>query len=224
MRILLVEDEEPLIKYLTKILQTKGYTIDVCSNGRIALEVIELHHHVLDLIILDITLPELSGLDICKRIREENITIPVIMLTAKGTKKDIVQALEDGADDYLPKPFAVEELLARIKAVLRRPPQTYLNHIDIQDLSIWPEKRKVYRDDKEISLTAKEFELLYYLASNSDRVINRETLLEKVWDMNFDTFSNVVDVHIKNLRRKLHFASQQNIIESVRGVGFRIRK
>jgi DNA-binding response OmpR family regulator len=223
MKILLVEDEEHLVKYLKKALENKKYIVEAITNGSDALQYIELNHENLDLIILDISLPKLSGLAICRRIRSENITTPVLMLTARTTIQDKILGLDSGADDYLPKPFSVGELLARIRALLRRPKQTIATKLTIGDIQLWIQKRKVYKNDQEVKLTLKEYEILETLMLHPNEVINRESLIDKVWDMNFNSFSNVIDVHIKNLRKKLEMPGEGGAIETIRGIGYRLK-
>ena len=222
MKILLVEDEGNLVKYLKKALEQAKYTVETVQDGLDALEYIELNYESIDLIILDIALPRLSGLAICKKVRSEDITTPILMLTAKTTLNDKITGLDSGADDYIPKPFSVKELLARTRALLRRPKQTINQKIEIGDLKLLIQRRKVFRNDQEVKLTLKEYEILEYLMLHPNEVINRELLVDKVWDMNFASFSNVIDVHMKNLRKKLHVPSEGGLIETVRGIGYRL--
>ena len=222
MKLLLVEDEENLVKYLSKILEGHKYQVVTILSGQEALNYIELEHQSLDLILLDLMLPDISGLEICKQIREEGIMTPVLMLTAKGSVDDKVTGLEIGADDYLTKPFDVKELLARIHALLRRPPQSISTKIKIGDITILPEKRKVYWLDEEVKLTLREYELLEFLATHPNQIINREQIIDKVWDTNYNAFSNVIDVHMKNVRKKLKIAEDNPLIETIRGIGYRM--
>ena len=167
-------------------------------------------------------LPDMNGLEICQKIRKKDIMTPILILTAKGSVDDKVIGLESGADDYLTKPFSVKELLARIHALLRRPQRTVSNKITIGDIDVWPQKRKVYRNNSEIKLTLREYELLEFLATHPNEVINREQIIDKIWDRNYNGFSNVIDVHMKNLRKKLDLSENYQIIETIRGVGYRI--
>ena len=222
MKLLLVDDEEYFVKYLTKILEDHKYSVTAITNGHEALNYIELEHQSIDLILLDLMLPGLDGVEICQRIRDEDIMTPVLMLTAKGNVDDKVTGLEIGADDYLTKPFDVKELLARIHALLRRPQQAIMHKIILGDIVIIPEKRKVYLLEEEIKLTLREYELLEYLATHRNQILNREQIIDKVWDTNYNAFSNVIDVHMKNLRKKLHLAEDNPLIETIRGIGYRV--
>lgn len=222
MKILLVEDEEVLAHNLKKILESKGYIVDCISNGIEALRFIEENAHLIDLILLDISLPGMSGITICQRIRKQSITVPVLILTARGTIRDKVLGLDYGADDYLAKPFSVTELLARIRALLRRPKHITSKKIKIGDIEIWMDNRKVYKHGEEVSLTLKEYELLQFLATHPNQVIDREQIVDKVWDMNFNSFSNVIDVHVANVRKKLQTHDSKMRIETVRGIGYRL--
>lgn len=223
MKILLVEDEEILANNLKKILESKGYVVDTVGNGIDALRIIEENNHLIDLILLDISLPGMSGLTICQRVRKQNITVPILILTARGTIKEKVVGLDYGADDYLAKPFSVTELLARIRALLRRPKNIISKKIKIGNVEIWMDNRKVYKNGKEIPLTLKEYELLQFLATHPNQVIDREQIVDKVWDMNFNSFSNVIDVHVANVRRKLQSPDSKIVIETVRGIGYRLQ-
>lgn len=222
MKILIVEDERTLVKYLKRILEKKGFTVLECYDGNDALQFIEMNYQALDLIILDIALPGLSGDVICKKIRKEHITTPIIILTARDAVTDKIMGLNYGADDYVSKPFSANELVARIRALLRRPKNMISDVIHAGNVTIWTQKQKVFKNRKEIKLTLKEYQLLRYFVTNPDRVIEREELLEKLWDINYNSFSNVVDAQIKNLRKKLRLTQKPCILETVRGVGFRI--
>lgn len=160
----------------------------------------------------------------CKDVRAQNIILPIIILTARDAVEDKVLALDSGADDYLVKPFVFKELLARIKALLRRPEQILPVELKVHDLSLNTTTRKVYRKDKEIPLTLKEFGLLEYLMRHPNQVLTREQILDHLWDFAFDSFSNVVDVHIKNLRKKVDGENNDKILETIRGVGYRIKE
>ncbi|MDP3963816.1 MAG: two-component system response regulator RppA [bacterium] len=224
MKILLVEDEEKLAKSLQRGLEQDGYTVDCVFDGETAQKRIELHHEDYDLVILDLMLPKRNGLDICRSIRSQNITIPVLILTARDGLEDRVGGLECGADDYLIKPFSFDELSARIRALLRRPREALPAQLLVRNVLLNPATRKVLKNGKEIPLTLKEFELLEYLMRNKNRAVSREQLFSHVWDFATDSFSNVVDVHIKNLRKKLAENAHEKFIETVRGVGYRIEE
>jgi len=184
---------------------------------------VELNHEAFDIIILDIMLPIKNGIEICQELRKQSIFIPIIMLTAKIELKDKINGLDAGADDYLLKPFSFDELVARIRALLRRPKTSLPMEIRIGQLSLQPSKRKVFYEQEEIPLTLKEFNLLEYFMRHPNQVLNREQILDKLWDLNYDSFSNVVDVHIKNLRKKLEDVSGKLLLETVRGVGYRLK-
>ncbi len=223
MRVLVVEDEEKLAKTLKKDLEKEGFAVDYIMDGESGQRRIETSHKDYDLVILDLMLPKKNGFEVCRDVRASNIVLPIIILTAKDAVEDKVLALNSGADDYLVKPFAFEELLARIRALLRRPEQTLPAELKIKDLSLNMSTRKVYRKDKEIPLTLKEFGLLEYLMRHPNQVLTREQILDHLWDFAFDSFSNVVDVHIKNLRKKIDGDSSEKILETIRGVGYRLK-
>ncbi len=222
MKILLVEDEQKLAQALTKGLSLEGYTVDTIADGKKALTRISLHRSDYDLIILDLMLPSMDGHEICKQAREMNITIPILVLTARNETDTKVQLLLSGADDYLVKPFSFAELVARIRALLRRPNESLPENLTFADLELNPAQRRVLRDGKEIPLTLKEFGLLEYFMRHPNQVVNREDLLNHLWDFNYAGFSNVVDVHVKNLRRKLGEGHSRDILETVRGIGYRL--
>ncbi len=223
MKILLVEDEAKLSKAVAKALKNFGYTVDVIDDGKVAYERIRLYHADYDLVILDLMLPSIEGHIICRRIRENNIDIPILVLSAKVDVSSKVDLLRRGADDYLAKPFSLDELEARIKTLLRRPKTTISETLRVGDLELNLTERTVYRSDERVNLTLKEFALLEYFMRNKDRVISRDELLSHVWDFNYTSFfSNSVDVHIKNLRKKIKDDNSQRLIETVRGVGYRL--
>ena len=223
MRILIVEDEEKLATDLKKSLEKEGFAVDYVLDGEAGQRRIETSHKDYDLVVLDLMLPKKNGFEVCKEVRTINIVLPIIILTARDAIEDKVLALDSGADDYLVKPFAFEELLARIRALLRRPEQTLPEELKIKDLSLNTVTRKVFRKDRELPLTLKEFGLLEYLMRHPDQVLTREQILDHLWDFAFDSFSNVVDVHIKNLRKKIDGESNEKILETIRGVGYRIK-
>jgi len=221
MKILLVEDEQKLAEALSKGLTLEGYTVDAISDGKKALTRISLHRNDYDLIILDLMLPSMDGLEIAKQVREMNITIPILVLTARAETDTKVELLLSGADDYLVKPFSFAELNARIRALLRRPAESLPETLSFADIELDPAKRRVTRDGKEVPLTLKEFGLLEYFMRHPNQVVNREDLLNHLWDFNYVGFSNVVDVHVKNLRRKLDEGGG-SILQTVRGIGYRL--
>jgi DNA-binding response OmpR family regulator len=223
MKILIVEDEEKLAEALSRGLMAHGYAVDTIGDGKKAQTRIVMHRDDYDLVILDLMLPSMDGLEICKSIRDENIVIPVLILTARNETENKVNLLLSGADDYMVKPFSFAELLARVKALLRRPSELIPEILEVHGIEMNVVKRRVYRDGKEIPLTLKEFGLLEYFMRHPDQVVNREDLLAHLWDFNYASFSNVVDVHIKNLRRKLGDSGAPDALETIRGVGYRLR-
>lgn len=217
MRILLVEDEKNVAAFIKKGLEEEFYTVDVAENGADGLLIANSNGY--DLMVLDIMLPEMNGIELCKRLREKGIKTPILMLTAIDSLSSKVEGLESGADDYLTKPFAFSELLARIKALLRRASDS-VSELVLEDLRVDLLSRRVFRGDKEIILTPKEFSLLEYLLRNKGRIISRNQILENIWGYNFDPNSNVVDVHIKFLREKTESGFSRKLIHTVRGAGY----
>jgi DNA-binding response OmpR family regulator len=222
MRVLIVEDEESLARRIQKILQNEKYTADIALDGDEGLEQALVEPY--DLLILDVMLPGISGFDILKELRDEGITVPVLMLTAKTRVEDKVTGLDLGADDYLTKPFAVPELLARVRSLLRRKSDAKSTLISISNLQIDTASHIVRRDGKDLNLTSKEFAILEFLLYNQNHVVSRMSIAEHIWGDNLDLFTmtNFVDVHIKNLRKKISDA--KNIIKTVRGVGYMLKE
>ena len=223
MRILVVEDEEKLAQSLKTGLEKNGYAVDVLTNGGEAFKRISLNHIDYDLIILDLMLPDMDGFSITKTLRARNITTPIIILTARNETDIKVELLLSGADDYIVKPFSFEELLARITTVFRRPQNVLPTILSVHDVELNSTTLKVNKAGKEVPLTLKEFMLLEHFMRNPDKVISREELLSHLWDFNYSSFSNVVDVHVKNLRKKLDWGTAQGILETVRGIGYRLK-
>ena len=217
MRILLVEDERNVAAFIKKGLEEEFYSVDVAEDGSEGLLMGTSSDY--DLIILDVMLPGMNGIEICKKIRERDRRVPILMLTAVDSVESKVQGLESGADDYLTKPFEFSELLARIKALLRRAPDI-VNELTIDNLRIDLLSRRVFRGGREITLTPKEFSLLEYLLRNNGRVLSRTQIIENVWGYNFDPGSNVVDVHIKFLREKIDSDTEKKLIHTIRGAGY----
>lgn len=217
MRILLIEDERNVAAFIKKGLEEEFYSVDIAEDGSDGLLMARSNEY--DLIILDIMLPGMNGIEVCKKIRERDRRVPILMLTAVDSVKSKVQGLESGADDYLTKPFAFSELLARIKALLRRVSDT-ISELSIDNLKMELLSRRVYRGDREIALTPKEFSLLEYLLRNRGRVLSRTQIIENIWGYNFDPGSNVVDVHIKFLREKIDSGWEKKLIHTVRGSGY----
>ncbi|KKT28626.1 MAG: Two component transcriptional regulator, winged helix family [Candidatus Yanofskybacteria bacterium GW2011_GWA1_44_21] len=223
MRILIVEDEEKLAETLKRGLEKEGYAVDYLMDGEAGQRRIETNYKDYDLIILDLMLPKRNGFEVCKNVRQADIVTPILILTARDAVEDKVYALDEGADDYLVKPFSFQELLARIRALLRRPEQVLPVELNIKDLNLNSSTRRVTRLNREIPLTLKEFGLLEYLMRHPNQVLTREQILDHLWDFAFDSFSNVVDVHIKNLRKKVDGEYNEKLLETIRGVGYRIK-
>ena len=223
MRIILVEDEIKLARLLSHGLIQKGYAVDVVNDGVKALNRILLNHIDYDLIILDLSLPGMDGTSINKTVREKNIPVPILILTARDEVKSKIDLLLSGADDYIVKPFSFDELVARIQTLLRRPTEMIPVILKVQDIELNAAEHKVYKSSNLIPLTLKEFVLLEYFMRNPNKVINREELLSHLWDFNYTSFSNVVDVHIKNLRKKLDNVGEKNLLETIRGKGYRLK-
>ena len=222
MKILVIEDEIQVVEFIKKGLIESGYDIEVAYDGQIGEKL--AFKEDLDLIILDVILPVINGYDLCKRLREKGLQIPVLMLTALGTTEDKVSGFDSGADDYLVKPFEFAELLARIKALTKRATGLIQTSriIKIADLILDLNKKSAARRDKNIELTGKEFELLEFLMKNRGRVISRAEIAEKVWDITFDTGTNVVDVYISILRKKIDRDFEQKLIHTKVGLGYYI--
>jgi DNA-binding response OmpR family regulator len=217
----MVEDQENIVKLVKDGLETEGYTVDYVLDGEAGQNRIEMNHDDYDLIILDIMLPKKTGIEVCQAIREKKISTPVLMLTARDGVNDIVSGLNVGADDYLIKPFSFEILTARIKALLRRPKPVLPVEIRVKDMVLNTTEKKVYRNNKEVKLTLKEFSMLEYLMRHPNQVMNREQITSNLWDFAFDSFSNVVDVHVTNLRKKIGDKNGR-LLETVRGIGYRL--
>jgi two-component system copper resistance phosphate regulon response regulator CusR len=217
-RILLVEDETPAAKMLAKGLREDTYAVDVAMDGEKALELAGLTDY--DLIILDVMLPRKDGFEVCRELRAAGYTAPILMLTARDAVEDRVAGLDTGADDYLVKPFDFEELLARVRALLRRKEALYPQVIAIADLSINTRSRRASRCGKDIDLTAKEYALLEYMARRADEVVGRAEIADHVWDENFDPFSKVIEVFIQRLRRKIDSGQSVKLIHTRRGEGY----
>jgi len=223
MHILIVEDEERLAKALKKGLEMKGYAVDWLADSEKALSRILLYRNEYDLVILDLMLPGIDGATITASVRAENVTVPIIILTARNETEHKVDLLNRGADDYVVKPFSFEELLSRINAVLRRPTSAKPVTLKVGPLQMDMATRTVKKQDEEIPLTLKEFSLLECFMRQPNEVLSREKLFDHVWDFNSLSWSNVLDVHMKNLRKKLgtHENGDQ-LFETVRGVGYRL--
>lgn len=221
MRILLVEDEPKVSALVKRGLTAERYAVDVSGDGREGLEYTEAYPY--DLILLDLMLPSLSGVEVLHRIRRTNQFVPILVLTARDSIDDKVKLFEQGADDYLTKPFAFAELLVRVKALLRRGPVNRSSTLRIGDLELDRLTQQVKRRGKRIELTAKEYALLEYLMQNPDRVLSRNMIIEHVWDQSFDGITNIVDVYVRHLRSKIDEESDHKMIRTVRGTGYMIR-
>ncbi len=222
MRLLVVEDEKTLADLIKEGLEEEGFSVDVAYDGQEGLFMAQ--NEPFDLVVLDIMLPEIDGIEILKSMRNNKITTPVLMLTAKSDVEDKVSALNIGADDYLTKPFSFEELLARIKAVLRRNFKEASNIIRIADLKLDLSTREVERAGKKIDLTAREYALLEYLALNKNRLLTRTDITEHIYNYEFDFDSNVVDVTVTRLRKKIDKDFKKKLIHTVRGAGYMIKE
>jgi len=223
MRILIIEDEDSLARLLKKGLESEGYAVDRFSDGESGQKQIELCHKDYDLIILDLMLPKKSGFEVCKNIRQADINTPVLILTARSETDNKVTLLDSGADDYMIKPFAFSELLARIRALTRRPESVLHTELTVSDLVLNLNTKKLYRSGKEIDLTLKEFRLLEYFMRRPNIVIERVNITDNIWDFDHDSFSNKLDVYINRLREKMDKGRKQHLIETVRGTGYKLR-
>ena len=218
MRILLVEDDTSVAGFITKGLQEEHYAIDSTMDGEEGFLMAGTIPY--DLLILDVMVPKMTGFTICRRLRDKGCTTPILLLTARDAVDDRVTGLDTGADDYLTKPFAFPELLARIRALLRRGGAQAVTRLTAADLELDPVSHRVWRAGQEIILTNKEYALLEYLLRNTDRVLTRTSIIEHVWDIQYDSMTNIVDVHIRSLRAKLDRDHSPQLIHTVRGVGY----
>ena len=220
-KILLVEDDERIVAFLKRGLTAEGFVVDVAANGEVALAL--CHDHDYPLVILDVMLPIVDGIEVCKALRRQSKQSLVLMLTAKDSVQDKIEGLHSGADDYLTKPFAFDELLARIAALLRRGPyQETSRLLSVGDLVLDSATRSAQRGGRQIELTAKEFVLLQFLMENAGTVLSRSRILSNVWEHNSETYTNVVDVYVRYLRRKVDQDGEKPLIRTVRGAGYMI--
>ncbi len=222
MKVLVVEDDRKVAGFIELGLKEEGYVVDVASDGEEAS--LMAHVYQYDVILLDVMLPKKNGFQVAMELRREGRSTPILMLTSRDAVEDVVRGLDAGADDYLSKPFQFEELLARMRALSRRGGAERMEVLRFGGIAMDRLRHAATVGDKPIDLTAKEFQLLEYFLLHPEEVVRRTILLEKVWDMHFDPESNVVDVHIGNLRRKLKAMTGAEGIETVRGVGFALRK
>jgi heavy metal response regulator len=218
MRILLVEDDRKVASFIRKGLEEEGYAVDVAADGETGLQMGLDRLH--DLIVLDVMLPAKPGFQVTRELRQGKVATPVLMLTSRDTIEDKVQGLDAGADDYLTKPFAFAELLARVRALLRRGVDARAPKLQVADLILDPATRSVTRGGQPITLTNREFALLEYLMSNAGRVLSRTMIADHVWDYNFDSGTNVIDVYVNYLRKKIDAEKEPKLLHTVRGVGY----
>lgn len=222
MNILVVEDEPKIAAFITKGLKNEGYLVDVATDGEEGVYLGQTNDY--DLVILDLMLPKLSGLHVCQELRADGKSMPVLMLTARDAIGDRVEGLDSGADDYLTKPFAFDELVARVRALLRRSGPARPPLLQTGDLTLDPVSHDVRRAGRSIELTPLEYRLLHYLMVNVGRVLPRTLIEEHVWGSGFDSFANVVDVYISKVRKKVDRGSDKRLIRTVRGVGYTLKE
>lgn len=218
MRLLVIEDEQKVANFIKQGLEEEGYAVDHAADGASGLQMaLEALH---DVIVLDVMLPKLDGLSVLHQLRQENVTTPVLLLTVRATIEDKVLGLDAGADDYLTKPFAFEEFVARVRALLRRRAETAPPILQVADLALDPARRVVSRGDQKIELTPREFALLDYFMRNPGRVLTRTMIANRVWDYTFDATTNVIDVYVNYLRKKIDTGHDTRLLHTVRGVGY----
>ena len=220
MRVLVVEDEARLAELLQRGLAEEGHGVDVAASAEDALDWVAVAAY--DAIVLDVLLPGIDGLELCRRLRRQRVPTPILLLTARDAVADRVAGLDAGADDYLVKPFAFAELAARLRALARRPPEMLAPLLAAGDVRLDPASRRVWRGDVEIPLPNKEFRILEYLMRHPNRVLTRDMIAEHVWDYDFPNLTNVIDVHIRQLRNKLDDPYPGGLIDTVRGAGYRL--
>lgn len=218
MKILLVEDDTKIATFLKRGLQEEGYVVDCSYDGEEALYLIE--EYTYDVILLDVMIPKYSGIEVCKKIRDKNISTPIIMLSAKSSIEDKVLGLNEGANDYVTKPFSFDELLARIRVQVRLQ-TTQSNQIIIEDLILDLEKKSVHRGEREIGLTKKEFILLEYLMRNQGKIVTEDMINEALWDMDSQTLSNIISVYMYRLRNKIDKNENTKLMQTIRGMGYK---
>jgi len=221
MRILVIEDERQLADIIKRGLEEEGYAVDTAYSGEEGEYLAEDFSY--DLIVLDIILPKKDGIEVCLTLRQREVKTPILMLTCKGSVGDKVKGLDSGADDYLVKPFAFEELAARVRTLLRRESNLISSKLEVGDLVMDTSTRQVWRGQRYIELTGKEYAILEYLMRHPNIVITRTMLEQHVWDLEFDSISNLVDVYIRRLRRKIDEGDEDSLIQTVRGAGYRIK-
>ena len=222
MRILLVEDEKRMASFIKRGLTEQRYTVDLAYDGEEGLFLAETNPY--DLIILDVMLPKADGITVCRELREKNIDVPILMLTAKDDVRDKIIGLDSGSDDYLTKPFAFDEFLARVRVLLRRQRADKSTTLKVADLELDQLTHKVTRAGREIELTATEYALLEYLMLNANQVVTRTMISEHVWDQDFDSFSNVINVYVNYVRKKVDTGFSKILIQSIRGTGYILKE
>ncbi|MDD3801416.1 response regulator transcription factor [Desulfuromonas thiophila] len=222
MKVLVVEDEKKVASFIKRGLEEEGFTVEIANNGEEGLE--QAQNNRYDLILMDVMLPKMDGLAVIRELREKEINTPILCLTAKDSVDDIVAGLDSGSDDYLTKPFAFAELLARAKALVRRGVKDRGAEIFFADLRLDPVTHKVWRGEKEIDLTAKEYGLLEYFMRNPNQVLTRTMIAEHVWDYTFDSFTNIIDVYVNYLRKKIDKDFGKKLIHTIRGVGYVLKE
>ncbi len=222
MRILVIDDEKRVTGFIARGLKERHYVVDVANDSQEAQEKAEINPY--DLIILDILMPDKDGISICRELRKNKIATPILMLTARSGVRDKVRGLDVGADDYLTKPFVFDELLARVRALLRREVKEKQNMLRVADLELNQLTREVKRQDRAITLTSKEYALLEYFMLNANEVITRTMISEHVWQEDFDSFTNVIDVYVKHLRDKIDRGFGSSLIQTIRGTGYILKE
>lgn len=220
MKILVVEDDKKVGGFLERGLREEQYAVELCRNGKEAVHLASVNSY--DVIILDIMLPGKDGFDVCRELRRKSVLTPILMLTAKDALEDKVSGLSEGADDYLTKPFSFEELLARIRALMRRNQEYKTGVLTAGDLKLDPVRREVKRGERSITLTGKEYALLEYLLRNKGRIVTQTQIIDHVWDRNYEGTSNIVNVYLNRLREKIDKNFDTRLIKTVRGIGFTI--
>lgn len=222
MRILVVEDEHRIANSIKKGFEQESYAVDVAYDGEAGYDLASTEDY--DLIVLDLMLPKMDGIEMTKQLRKENIHTPILILTAKGQIEDRVKGLDTGADDYLVKPFSFEELLARVRALSRRPKNSLGTVLEVKGLTLNPKTYEVKRDDKNIKLSSKEFSLVEFLMRNAGKIMSKDQIISHVWDYDADVLPNTVEVYIKSLRNKIDapFKNKEPLITTVRGFGYKI--
>ena len=220
MRILLVEDDQSLQRTLLRLFATQNFAVDATASGKEASFLAKTNDY--DVVVLDIMLPDIDGFEVIREIRDEKINVPILLLTAIDDAESKIKGLNRGADDYLPKPFHAGELLARIRALSRRSSEEKSSRFNVDDIWLDTVLRKAFRGSAELNLTPREFALLEYLVLNKRRIVSRAEILEHVWDINFDPISNIVDAHVKGLRKKIDGGRHHTLIKTIRGMGYTI--